>query len=116
MYDLGERSCVMRGKKGFSRIELIVALLIIAVLVAAFLPRYIRYAQSGATELCALNRAAILRLYRAHELTDPACRLADVLDGSCTDFEDDTSDYTCPSGGLYAADGSTRIYCSRHGY
>lgn len=102
-------------RKGFSRLELIVSLLVIAVLIAVFLPRYLRYAQSGAVELCTINRATILRLYGAHVLTDPGCTLDEVLSGACDSFEDDTSDYTCPSGGRYTASGDKRIHCSKHG-
>lgn len=105
----------MGSGKGFSRFELIVALLIIVLLIAIFLPRALPFARSGAEEVCTFNRATIVRLYKAHHLIDPDCALSDVLDGSCTDFEDDTSDYTCPAGGLYTADGNARIHCSLHG-
>lgn len=116
MYDFDERSCHMRSQKGFSGLELILTLLVVTVLVAVFLPRGVRYARAGSEEVCALNRSTVLRLYKAHVLTHPGCALSDVLDGTCTDFEEDISAYRCHAGGLYAADGNTRIYCSKHGY
>ncbi len=105
----------MRFRKGFSRLELVIVLLVLAVLLAVLTPRYIRYARAGQSSVCSFNRATILRLYKAHLLLDPDCTLGDVLAARCGDFEEDVSAYACPGGGVYSAAGNDRIRCSLHG-
>lgn len=105
----------MNNRNGFSRLELVLVLLIVAVLAAVLLPRYLNVAADGERELCELNRSTILRLYAAHRLLHPNCTLSDVLSGACADFEDDTSDYACPGGGAYVSPDNERILCSKHG-
>lgn len=116
MYYFIEEVCHMRSQKGFSSLELIAALLIVTLLVALLLPYGIRYARSGSDEVCVFNRATITRLYKAHILTHLDCSLADVLDGSCGDFEVDVDKYRCHAGGVYTVDDQARIHCSKHGY
>lgn len=106
----------MRSGKGFSRIELAIALLVIVVLIALFAPRFIRFVGTSVGQVCTANRATIQRLYRAHVLLQPdGCSLDEVLRGACAGFEDDTGDYRCPGGGAYSADGNERVLCEKHG-
>jgi len=110
------RKTAMRSKKGFSRIELLIALLVIVVLIALLIPRFIRFVGRSTEKVCAANRATIQRLYRAHVLMqDDGCTLENVLRGECAGFEDDVRDYRCPGGGAYRADGDAQVLCSKHG-
>lgn len=103
-------------RKGFSRIELLIALLVIVVLIALLVPRFVRFVGTSSEKVCAANRATIQRLYRAHALMqDDGCMLEEVLRGECPGFEDDVRDYRCPGGGTYSAEGSERVLCSKHG-
>ena len=104
----------MQSRRGFSRLELVISLLVIVVIIAVFLPQVIHHAQNSTREVCAINRTTILHLFEAHAPFHPGCLLADVLEGSCMEFNEDLSQYVCPGRGHYSAENNERILCDKH--
>lgn len=109
-----------RATSGFTLVEVIVVLVILAVLAAVLVPSLIGYIDLANEKVCLVNRSAILRHYKAiyadnypnvEEVT-----LQNILDGEYSDFVEDISAYSCPSGGIYTvSEDGLHIICSIHG-
>lgn len=116
---------------GFSIIELIVVVAIMAVLSGMLVPMFVKYLQEKRATACRANREAILNVYSKCvygdmlELDDASIQAFLVADKSAgvypEDLVDEVNQYlTCPSDGSYSADiigGTTiaRIQCAEHG-
>lgn len=116
---------------GFSIIELIVVIAIMAVLSGMLVPMFVKYLQEKRATACRANREAILNVYSKCvygdmlELDDASIQAFLVADKSAgvypEDLVDEVNQYlTCPSDGSYSADiigGTTiaRIQCAEHG-
>jgi len=101
-----------KHKKGFTLVETIVVVAIVAILAAVLIPIVTRYVFNANKVACEANRATILRLYQVHQVMHQECTLQEFLDGSAPDAPD-ISKAKCPSGGVYSVDGS-KILCSVH--
>ncbi len=108
------------NKKGFTLIETIVVLVILAVLAAILVPSLVGWIDRANELTCQINRSQIINHYhrvQALEYADGAdVRLSDVLAGRYEVCADDVAGLTCPSGGTYTADDKNEtIACSIHG-
>lgn len=110
-------------KKGFTLIEIIVVLTILAILAAVAIPTYLGYVDKTRESICENNIGILNRVAQAALLSDPA--LADKVKTDPLYFmqyvEDNNlaSCVDCPSRGIYSAyyNESTKIItvvCSKH--
>ena len=109
-----------RATSGFTLVEVIVVLVILAVLAAVLVPSLIGYIDLANEKVCLVNRSAILRHYKAiYSYNYPnveAVTLQNILEGEYSDFVEDISAYSCPSGGIYTvSEDGLHIICSIHG-
>jgi prepilin-type N-terminal cleavage/methylation domain-containing protein len=109
-----------RAAFGFTLVEVIVVLVILAVLAAVLVPSLIGYIDLANEKVCLVNRSAILRHYKTiYSYNYPnveAVTLQNILEGEYSDFVEDISAYSCPSGGIYSvSEDGLHINCSIHG-
>lgn len=90
-----------RNTNGFTLIEMIVVLVIIALLAAIILPSFGAYVDSAKAKECATNRRALMLRLNSAMAGDPSRQwTVDMLNGYyATDAE--LKEITCPSGGTY---------------
>lgn len=111
------------GNKGFSLVELIVVIAIMAVLVGILAPQFIKYVEKSRTAKCTTNRDTAVHAFMV-QCTGDAAFLERAL-ASGADLKDLTTEcmgdeLTCPSGGTltYTLNPTTyqlTIGCSKHG-
>lgn len=91
--------------RGFSLIELIVVVAIMAVLVGVLAPAYLRYVEKARRQTCYWNMDNVVREVQLRAFSDPEFMDDLVAAGSdVTDFIDYETDIevpTCPSRGTY---------------
>jgi prepilin-type N-terminal cleavage/methylation domain-containing protein len=109
-----------RDKKGFTLVELIIVLAILAVLAGILVPSLVGWIDTAKRKVCEINRTQILRCYRAVQAMeygkDTEVKLSDVLAGEYAFCAEDVAGLTCPAGGtLTADDASETIICDVHG-
>ena len=96
------------NNKGFSLIELIVVVAIMAVLVGILAPAYLRYVEKTRTQTCYWNMDNVVREVQLHAFSDPEfleALTAEAVDGEVLDYIDLSTDIvvpTCPSRGNYS--------------
>ncbi len=103
----------IRCKRGFTLVELIVVIAIIAILAAVLIPTIIKYVSRANETACAANRATLQEQYQIYSIQHSDCTLQDFLDGNCLSLPAGLEKAKCPSGGTYSAEGS-KIVCSVH--
>lgn len=106
------------AKRGFTLIEVIVVLTILALLSAIVIPSMTGWIDKANEKVCAVNRAQLERYY-AYEKTlyygqPEEVTLAKVLGQTYAETKDDVAGIRCPSGGIYSAAGE-KVSCSVHG-
>lgn len=98
------------SSEGFTLLELMVVILIMAALASIAIPRYAQYRQRAQAAACLSNRYNIDMAERAHflEQNEPGLSIDEI--------------YKCPSGGVYVwiisdpkDPGYPRVMCSVHG-
>lgn len=103
---------------GFTLVEVIVTLVILALTAAVIVPALTGWVGRSREKICQIHRREIIRWYRTelqlHYADGVVVTLADVLAGNVTETASDVPAVKCPSGGTYTADGET-IACSVHG-
>lgn len=107
---------MIRNKKGFTLIEIIVVLVILAILAAAAIPTMLGFVNSGDEKICISYRGSMKRFFIAHNISDTNCTLEKIFAGDCNALSEDFKEFQCPSGGVYSPgkDGKS-IKCSIHG-
>lgn len=98
-----------KNNKGFSLIELIVVVAIMAVLVGVLAPAYLRYVEKARRQTCYWNMDNVVREVQLRAFSDPEF-MKDLLDnrvganGDVTAFvrTTDIEVPTCPSRGSYS--------------
>lgn len=98
---------------GYSLMELIIAMAVVATISSIAVPKYNRYIESTRENVCMINRQTILYEYQVYCILKPETTLSGYLDAN---YEGD-DDLICPSGGTILAGGSgetTSLSCSVH--
>ncbi|MEG2625344.1 MAG: prepilin-type N-terminal cleavage/methylation domain-containing protein [Christensenella sp.] len=97
-----------KHKKGFTLIELIIVIAIIAILVSLLVPSLISVAKDSENSTCVNYRDTVLTQFASETVNNPNYRLSAFLK---------KEKLTCPFGGAYtglSAAGSSFILCSLH--
>lgn len=112
------------SQRGFSLIELIIAIAIIAVLVGATVPQLMKYIKVNRTKACQIDREGILTVYErcvyagTLEISDED--LNHLLNGDDVVTKDEVFQYkNCPEHGVYSGKiigNKAYIYCSHVGH
>lgn len=99
--------------RGFSLMELILAVAIVGILSSIALPNYIRHIESTREKICSINMQEVLNDYLLYCISVQEIPLSDYML-----LEEDGKDrHFCPSGGLPVTDGSgetAALACSVH--
>lgn len=97
---------------GFTLVELIIVIAIIAVLTAVLVPQYIKYVESSRKTVCENNRSEIIRAVDQEHIAHGDLSVLDIY------ARDHAEDRICPSGGVITAgmdaNGHLTLTCSKH--
>lgn len=113
----------LQQKKGFTLVELLVVLAILAILVAVAVPVYMNMTESSKKTICSYHIAEADRLYLVYRVMNdsdtPLESMERVLRESFHATKQANGHFTgvCPSGGEYEItekDGVARITCLKH--
>lgn len=114
------------GKKGFTLVEIIVVLVILAILSALLIPSMVGWIDDAQAKACMTELSGICRSYQAeaaqyaYVVNDPAPLLAAAAEDWDGDYTGGTT-FTCPCGNWgtfsYASDNAAiaSILCTKHG-
>ena len=100
-----------KNNKGFSLVELIVVVAIMAVLVGVLAPAYLRYVEKARRQTCYWNMDNVVREVQLRAFSDPEFMddlleaVGEAADGNIVGFVDRDTDIevpTCPSRGDYS--------------
>ncbi|MGV8906653.1 MAG: leucine-rich repeat protein [Acetobacterium sp.] len=111
----------MMNKKGFTLVEIIVVLVILAILAAFTIPTMLGYISSSQEKLCNVTRLDMVRLYKTSMIGKESS--ASKAGFKSFALENWGSLSQCPSGGVYTynvtvgsgTDIKAEILCSKHG-
>ena len=109
------RSIDVRNNKGFTLIEMLIVVAIIAVLVAVGIPTLTGQLARAKAVTCEANRTIFTRSYKMNMIfATEDYTLEDAINGDYPEMLQDLAGLTCPSGGTFSVvDG--QLVCSVHG-
>ncbi len=95
------------NNSGFTLVEIIVVLVILALLAGAAIPSYIKYIDDARALLCYSNLGLVMRDFEYSRILDPDVTLDDIAEAHA-------GEKLCPAGGIFSVqDGA--LVCSIHG-
>ncbi len=112
-------SKTLKNKKGFTLVEVIVTITILAILAGVVLPGMTGWVDNSKEKVCLINRSQIVRFYQAtaayRYAENEAVTLSKTLAGDYEECARDVAGCVCPCGGTYTADDATgTLTCSYH--
>ncbi|HZP83435.1 MAG TPA: prepilin-type N-terminal cleavage/methylation domain-containing protein [Chthonomonadaceae bacterium] len=113
------RTFARKNRKGFTLVELLVVVLILAILMAVAIPAYLAAVHESQRRTCRANMQTLAHAEQAYLLRNPnhqyTANLND-LQGSDTKQFDLQALPKCPNGGTYSVDGAPTgpitLHCS----
>lgn len=102
---------VSHRKNGFTFIELIICIAILAILAALALPSFLGLREDSKKAVCEANRTILLREYKAQCVRDNSLTLSAFLK---THERLQNNQTDCPSSGTYSTKDEATILCSKH--
>ena len=104
----------MKNNKGFTLLELIVSIAVLAVLATIIVPQLTKYIGASEESVCEVNRKEFIRSYNAYLSYGGTATLAQAVSGACPELAADAENLKCPEGGaISVVDGE--LVCSIHG-
>lgn len=102
---------IRKSNKGFTLIELVIVIAILAILTVVVAPQYFSYVEKSKTTVCQANRRIIERAYGHEIVLNGDVTLAEVL----AEYSSDSKTELCPSKGVYTvSEAEGQIICSLH--
>lgn len=105
---------IPNNNRGFTMIEVIIAVVIIAILSTIAVPLVINFNGKAKNQVCDTNRDTILRMYQIYCVSNSDCSLEEYF---LLNENDIINSAICPSGGIYSPTGAgiaAEIICSVH--
>ena len=111
----------MKMKKGFTLVEIMIVVAIIAILAAIAIPNFLKYRADSRTQACVANMKQLQTAAESWRTTaaDPTSvpNLSDLVGTESTKYiRKQTTDFKCPEGGTYtigtADGGAISVTCS----
>ncbi|MCP1110955.1 prepilin-type N-terminal cleavage/methylation domain-containing protein [Ohessyouella blattaphilus] len=99
----------MNNKKGFTLVELVVVIAIIAILAAVTVPSFNGYLKRQKAEECRTQQKALVLHLKSERLRDPSMTMEKVIDKY-------KSELYCSDGGDYSAPDNNTVCCSKEGH
>ncbi len=106
--DKMKKICRIKGKKGFTLVEIGIIIVILAILAALIFPGFLKYIDRQRVESCATNRATLVKSFEFFSQMKNGATLTEEI-AAYTHIK-------CPSGGTYTASADDKeVICSIHG-
>lgn len=100
---------IREKQNGFTIIELMTVMVVLAILAAIIVPGFISYIDKQKTKECKSNQNSLVLYLKSERIKDPETSMQEVIDN----YEDTLS---CPSGGVYTQTDKDTVSCNHSGH
>ena len=107
--------CTGQKKNGFTLLEMLVIVAVVALLAAIVIPVYNSALEKTREAVCIANRRSLYAVLSMKKLTDKLDTLEDALDAYEAEGKNLPAEYPCLSGGVISVEGDA-VICSIHGH